>query len=332
MSRDDAGIRRLCRQFSTPGGIPSHVSVQTPGSIHEGGELGYALVHAAGAAFDHPNLLVACVIGDGEAETGPLSGSWKLPAFLNAGRDGAVLPILHLNGTKIAGPTVLRAQRATRTSRRTSRPGLGRRSSSRGTTRGRCFPALYAALAGAHDAICDLSGRRGSRPARRARWPAIVLRTPKGWTGPHIVDGVPGRGHAPGAPGSAVGACRTNPAHLRSSRSGCGPTRRTNCSTPNGAAGAGARAASRPQGDKRMRSTPYANGGRLRADLPSLPTWRSTRSPVETPGTALARDNTGRSGSCCATSTPRPRPDGGGLPAVLPGRDVEQPAAARCSR
>src|SRR6478752_3485939 len=100
------GLLRLVRQFSTPGGIPSHVSVQTPGSIHEGGELGYALAHAAGAAFDHPNLLVACVIGDGEAETGPLSGSWKLPAFLNPERDGAVLPILHVNGAKIAGPTV----------------------------------------------------------------------------------------------------------------------------------------------------------------------------------------------------------------------------------
>src|SRR4029453_15437489 len=103
---DAAGVRALFRQFSTPGGIPSHVSVPTPGSLHEGGELGYALAHAAGAAFDHPNLLVACVIGDGEAETGPLSGSWKLPAFLNLEGDGAVLPSPHVNGAKIAGPTV----------------------------------------------------------------------------------------------------------------------------------------------------------------------------------------------------------------------------------
>ena len=103
---DAAGIRALFRQFSTPGGIPSHVSVPTPGSIHEGGELGYALVHAAGAAFDHPDLLVACVVGDGEAETGPLSGSWKIPAFLDARRDGAVLPVLHLNGYKISSATV----------------------------------------------------------------------------------------------------------------------------------------------------------------------------------------------------------------------------------
>lgn len=103
---DESGLGRLCRQFSTPGGIPSHVSVQTPGSIHEGGELGYALAHAAGAAFDHPELIVACVIGDGEAETGPLAASWNMTAFLNAARDGAVLPILHLNGAKISGRTV----------------------------------------------------------------------------------------------------------------------------------------------------------------------------------------------------------------------------------
>src|SRR5215468_8216057 len=107
VSRDEEGLGRLVRQFSTPGGIPSHVSVQTPGSIHEGGELGYALAHAAGAAFDHPDLHVACVIGDGEAETGPRAASWKLPAFLRAKRDGAVLPILHLNGYKISGPTTL---------------------------------------------------------------------------------------------------------------------------------------------------------------------------------------------------------------------------------
>src|SRR5690606_14639391 len=107
VSQNEKGMRKLCRQFSTPGGIPSHVSAHTPGSIHEGGELGYSLVHAFGAAFDNPELLVACVVGDGEAETGPLEGSWKSIAFLNPKRDGAVLPILHLNGYKIAGPTVL---------------------------------------------------------------------------------------------------------------------------------------------------------------------------------------------------------------------------------
>ena len=121
------------RQFSSPGGIPSHVSVQTPGSIHEGGELGYALVHAAGAAFDHPDLLVACVVGDGEAETGPLAASWKIPAFLNARRDGAVLPILQLNGYKIAGPTVL-GRASDEDVRPTCPARAGTRSSSRATT------------------------------------------------------------------------------------------------------------------------------------------------------------------------------------------------------
>src|SRR5215204_4411553 len=149
---DEAGIRALFRQFSSPGGVPSHVSVQTPGSIHEGGELGYALVHAAGAAFDNPDLTVACVIGDGEAETGPLSGSWRLPAFLNPQRDGAVLPILHLNGYKIAGPTVLG---------RTSDEDVAAYLRSQGwdpvmvagDDPRKVFPALYGALSDSHERI-----------------------------------------------------------------------------------------------------------------------------------------------------------------------------------
>ena len=122
---DAEGLLRLFRQFSTPGGVPSHVSVQTPGSIHEGGELGYSLAHAAGAAFDHPDLFVACVVGDGEAETGPLAGSWRLPHFANPRRDGAVLPIVHLNGYKIAGPDRLRAQQRRGRRRLPREPGLG---------------------------------------------------------------------------------------------------------------------------------------------------------------------------------------------------------------
>ena len=124
---DEAGVRTLFRQFSSPGGVPSHVSVQTPGSIHEGGELGYALVHAAGAAFDNPDLTVVCVVGDGEAETGPLSASWRLPAFLNPRRDGAVLPVLHLNGYKIAGPTVLGRTSDEDVDGVPAQPGLGPR-------------------------------------------------------------------------------------------------------------------------------------------------------------------------------------------------------------
>ena len=140
ISPDAAGLRALCRQFSTPGGVPSHVSVQTPGSIHEGGELGYALIHAAGAAFDNPELVVACVVGDGEAETGPLSGSWKIPAFLNPVRDGAVLPILHLNGAKIAAPDRARPDQRPRHRGLSVRAGLGCRCSSRATIRDRCSP------------------------------------------------------------------------------------------------------------------------------------------------------------------------------------------------
>ena len=190
---DDAdGVLRLFRQFSSPGGIPSHVSVQTPGSIHEGGELGYALVHAAGAAFDHPDLVVACVVGDGEAETGPLAASWRLPNFLNPRRDGAVLPILHVNGYKIAGPTVLG---------RTSDEDVEAYLRSQGwdpvTVSGDdpelVFPAFRAALADAHDRIREIQAtarwRDGPAEPVRHPWPAIVMRTPKGWTGPDVVDG-----------------------------------------------------------------------------------------------------------------------------------------------
>ena len=214
VSADAAGLTRLVRQFSTPGGIPSHVSVQTPGSIHEGGELGYALVHAAGAAFDHPDLLVACVVGDGEAETGPLAASWKIPAFLNARRDGAVLPILQLNGYKIAGPTVLgRAddedvlgyllgpglgagvRRGRRPGRRCSRDLLSRSCAAARTRiaeiqrrparpQPRPSPGALAGDRAAHAEGLDRPGRGRRRAGRRARsgptrcrWPAFG-RTP----------------------------------------------------------------------------------------------------------------------------------------------------------
>ena len=141
-----AGMRRLFRQFSTPGGIPSHVSVPTPGSIHEGGELGYVLAHAFGAAFDNPDLIVAAVVGDGEAETAPLEGSWKSTSFLNPARDGAVLPILHLNGYKISGPTVLARARATRTCGACSKGTATRFVSSPATTRRWCTNGWRAVL------------------------------------------------------------------------------------------------------------------------------------------------------------------------------------------
>src|SRR5688572_30438337 len=191
VTQDVDGMRRLFRQFSSPGGIPSHVSVPTPGSIHEGGELGYVLVHAFGAVMDNPDLIALAVVGDGEAETGPLEGSWKGVSFLNPARDGAVLPILHLNGAKIAGPTV-----------------LGRKDPAevRSLLEGHGYDVIEVTgddLPGMHHRFADglarswasirriqASARGGDWDGTRPRWPLIVLRTPKGWTGPAVVDGV----------------------------------------------------------------------------------------------------------------------------------------------
>ncbi len=191
IAQDEQGIRRLFKQFSFPGGIPSHVSPETPGSIHEGGELGYALLHAYGAAFDNPNLLVACVVGDGEAETGPLATSWHSNKFLNPVRDGAVLPILHLNGYKIAGPTVL--GRVPPDELKSLFVGYGYDPH---VVEGSDPAKLHQLMAATLDrVVADIrSIQRKARTkgfTRRPRWPMIVLRTPKGWTGPKEVDGKP---------------------------------------------------------------------------------------------------------------------------------------------
>src|SRR5918994_698071 len=194
ISQDAAGMRRLFRQFSTPGGVPSHVSVPTPGSIHEGGELGYVLSHAFGAAFDNPDLIVAAVVGDGEAETGPLAGAWRSTAFLNPVRDGAVLPILHLNGYKISGPTILG-----RESDEDIRAFLQGNGYEPYFVEGDDPPRVHQAFAATLDR-CYERIRTIQRDVRergfveRPRWPAIVLRTPKGWTGPKVVDGHPAEG------------------------------------------------------------------------------------------------------------------------------------------
>ncbi|MGL5929727.1 MAG: phosphoketolase, partial [Dermatophilaceae bacterium] len=269
VTEDAAGLRALFRQFSSPGGIPSHVSVQTPGSIHEGGELGYALVHAAGAAFDNPDLTVACVVGDGEAETGPLSASWRLPNFLNPRRDGAVLPILHLNGYKIAGPTVLG---------RTDDADVEAYLRSQGwdpvTVAGddprEVFRATLAALRGAQERIRALQteARASSGPSEavRHRWPAIVLRTPKGWTGPHEVDGtqVEGTNLSHQVPLSGL---KENPEHLRLLEEWLRSYRPDELFDDHGRLVPELRALA-PDGDTRMTATPYANGGRLREPLP----------------------------------------------------------------
>ena len=189
ISQDADGMRRLFRQFSFPGGIPSHASPERPGSIHEGGELGYSLSHAYGAAFDNPDLLVRCVVGDGEAETGPLATSWHGNKFLNPARDGAVLPILHLNGYKISGPTVL-----ARIGEQELEPSW------KGTAIDRFRRRRRSSVGAPHDGrarwktpsreIREIQATRERRAlTSRPRWPVIVLRPPKGWTGPKYVDG-----------------------------------------------------------------------------------------------------------------------------------------------
>jgi xylulose-5-phosphate/fructose-6-phosphate phosphoketolase len=282
VSRDLAGLSRLVRQFSTPGGVSSHAGVHIPGSIHEGGELGYALLHAAGAAFDDPQLIVACVIGDGEAETGPLAASWRLPAFLNARRDGAVLPILHVNGHKISGPTLLG-----RSSDDDLRAFLRSQGWApyvvAGDEPAQVFRDLDAALTAAHDDIRSIQAAARSRTGgAQAPWPAIVLRTPKGWTGPHTVDGVPVEGtfRAHQVPLSQV---RDNPEHLSQLSEWLRSYR------PETAFDADGRlvpelAALTPDGDLRMSASPRAGGPRFRVRPLPLPDLGDYALHVPSPG------------------------------------------------
>ena len=285
IGQDVGGMRRLFRQFSTPGGIPSHVSVTTPGSIHEGGELGYVLTHAFGAAFDNPDLIVAAVVGDGEAETGPLAGSWKSTTFLNPARDGAVLPILHLNGYKIANPTVL--GRSSDEDVVTLLAGNGYEAHVvAGDDPAVVHQAFATTLDACHDRIREIQrAAREDGVTDRPRWPAIILRTPKGWTGPSEVDGVPVEGtfRSHQVPLSGV---QTNPAHLamldawlRSYR----PERLFD----DGGRLAPELASLAPSGDRRMGANPHANGGKLLVDL-DLPDFRAYALPVEHPGATYA--------------------------------------------
>ncbi len=281
VTQDAAGMQKLFRQFSFPGGVPSHVAPETPGSIHEGGELGYALSHAYGAALDNPDLLVACVIGDGEAETGPLAASWHANKFLDPATDGAVLPILHLNGWKIANPTVL--ARIGDDELADLLRGYGHRPIFvSGDEPARVHQALAAAM---DDAYADI--RRFQREARehgadaRPRWPAIVLRTPKGWTGPDIVDGeqVEGTWRAHQVPLSGT---RENPEHLaaleRWMRS-YGPEELFD----QGGHPVPAIRALAPRETKRMGSSRHANGGELLREL-DLPDFRAFGVDVRQPG------------------------------------------------
>jgi len=275
-SRDEEGLRHLFRQFSTPGGIPSHVSVPTPGSIHEGGELGYALVHAFGAAFDNPDLLVVAVVGDGEAETGPLAGSWKGVHFLNPARDGAVLPILHLNGYKIGGPTVLGRSRDDEVAAVLAGEGYHAHFVE-GDDPMTVHEAFAATLDACHDRILEIQGdARDNGMTTRPEWPAIVMRTPKGWTGPKVVDGlqVEGTFRAHQVPLANV---RDNPGHLEMLETWMRSYAPERLFDTSGALvpELGALA---PEGDRRMGSNPHANGGRVLQplDLPAIADYEMT--------------------------------------------------------
>jgi xylulose-5-phosphate/fructose-6-phosphate phosphoketolase len=277
---DVDGLRALFRQFSFPGGIPSHVAPETPGSIHEGGELGYALVHAYGAVFDNPELLAVCVVGDGEAETGPLAASWHSNKFLNPAADGAVLPVLHLNGYKIANPTVL-ARIGDEELAELMR-GYGYRPYVvAGDDPEQVHQDLAAALDTALDGIAEIQRRaREDGDRRRPAWPMIVLRTPKGWTGPAEVDGIPVEGtfRAHQVP---LAETRTNDAHRALLEEWMQSYRPEELFTENGALRADLQALA-PRGDRRMSANPHANGGLLLKDL-RLPDFRDYAVEVPEP-------------------------------------------------
>ena len=286
VSQDEAGILRLFRQFSSPGGIPSHVSVTTPGSIHEGGELGYVLVHAFGAVMDNPGLLAVAVVGDGEAETGPLEGSWKGVSFINPARDGAVLPILHLNGAKIAGPTVLARKDPAEV-----RALLHGHGYDVIEVTGEDLPGMHnrfaAALAEAWGKIRAIqqAARDGEWNGERPRWPMIILRSPKGWTGPAEVDGikVTGTWRSHQVPLSGV---RDNPEHLAILDKWLRSYRPEELFDSSGAPVAAVRSLA-PEGDLRMSASPHANGGRLTEDL-DLPDFRDYAVKVTHPAAERA--------------------------------------------
>jgi xylulose-5-phosphate/fructose-6-phosphate phosphoketolase len=295
IGRDEEGLRRLFRQFSFPGGIPSHAAPETPGSIHEGGELGYSLAHAYGAVFDNPDLLACCVVGDGEAETGPLATSWHSNKFLDPARDGAVLPVLHLNGYKIANPTVL--ARIPPAELRSLLEGYGYAPH---FVEGSDPPAMHRLMAATLDEVMgeiaaiqrgareDGTRKYGAREdgvrengtSGRPRWPMIVLRTPKGWTGPKMVDGLPAEGsfRSHQVPLADLSG---NPEHLAQLERWLASYRPDELFDERGALRAEI-AALAPVGERRMGSNPHANGGVLLREL-ELPDFRAYAVEVPVP-------------------------------------------------
>jgi xylulose-5-phosphate/fructose-6-phosphate phosphoketolase len=285
ITRDTDGIARLFTQFSYPGGIPSHVAPETPGSIHEGGELGYSLLHAFGASFDNPDLLVCCVIGDGEAETGALATSWHSNKFVDAARDGAVLPILHLNGYKIAGPTVLA---------RIPEPELAALLRGYGYephfVSGDDPTSMHELMASTMDVVLDTIANIQTRARRdgiteRPRWPMIVLRTPKGWTGPKSVDGKATEGSFRSHQVPLSGLAE-NPAHLALLEEWMKSYRAEELFDDRGAL-IPELAALAPAGTRRMSANPHANGGLLLRDL-VMPDYRDYAVDVAVPGAIAA--------------------------------------------
>ena len=290
ISQDAEGLKKLFKQFSFPGGIPSHVAPETPGSIHEGGELGYALVHAYGAVFDNPDLIAACVIGDGEAETGALAASWHSNKFLNPARDGAVLPVLHLNGYKIANPTVLaRLSHAELTS---LLAGYGHKPY---FVEGDHPETMHQLMAATLDTVFSeiQTIQRDAREkgfTERPQYPMIVLRTPKGWTGPKSVDGLPAensyRSHQ-----VPLADLANKPEHLKQLEEWLRSYKPEELFDENGKL-LPELAELAPQGARRMGANPHANGGILLKDL-RMPDFHEYAVDVPTPRNRSGRSDTG---------------------------------------
>jgi len=285
ISQDAEGMQKLFRQFSFPGGISSHTSSATPGSIHEGGELGYAISHAYGAAFDNPDLTVACIVGDGEAETGPLATAWHSNKFLNPIHDGAVLHILHLNGYKIANPTVL--ARISPEELESLFIGYGYKpyvvAGNDPVTLHQAMPATLDTVVAEIKSVQDEARTRDE--AMRPRWPMIILRTPKGWTGPQEVDGLKTEGfwRSHQIP---VSGLSEKPKHIRLLETWM------RCYKPDELFDATGKlradlAALAPEGTRRMGANPHANGGLLLKDL-KMPDFRAYAVDVPAPGMVVA--------------------------------------------
>ncbi len=290
VSEDTEGMRRLFKQFSFPGGIPSHAAPETPGSINEGGELGYSISHAFGAAFDNPDLIVSCVVGDGEAETGPLATAWHSNKFLNPASDGAVLPILHLNGYKIANPTVLGRMEDDELDDLFSGYGYNPL-----FVEGSDPMAVHRTLAGVLDDALDqitsiqqkarTGGSKSRKSVERPRWPLIILRTPKGWTGPKEVDGkkIEGTFRAHQVP---LAELDSNPAHVKALESWMKSYKPRELFDAKGRLKEELRALA-PTGNRRMGSNPHANGGLLLKEL-RMPDFRDYAVKFGKPGTTFA--------------------------------------------